>query len=402
VLEHNTALVISWSPRWKSYLYDVVTSVTVKKGGRWRTFEDGWYDGMEYLDVFPTGIFNQGWDRPEPWPNPNPPQCQPWCAPERYRACLYQEAGGAWRQFSLNRLVARWCNRLSLGGEGLFAFANEQAGNPVVQLVGNTLHKSQVSLCHMMYDVHFFLPSCTWASKGRHSARYRLFAVDTKTAREWQKHAKGIEPNNYDRWRLALPVYAPPGEVSTFDRVIRPDRYDDAYHWLPTDAAGWEAYEIPIDRSGVKFAHSPCEGRDGKGAAMVWSGQGGRHGWVSYQHPAQVLPNRRYCLSAWVRTLDLVGLGATIGITANMPIGGRRYPDHSYILLSPRRIKGITDWTKLTFDLPCFGDNSGTSSDGMFYRHNVVRLWLLQEGRGTTWFDDVLLEPIDGCSKEHR
>jgi hypothetical protein len=250
-----------------------------------------------------------------------------------------------------------------------------------------------------MYDVHFALPSCTWESKGTHRARYRLLAVDAKTARAWQKQAQGVEPGNYDRWRLALPVYAPPGEVSTFDRVIRPDRYDDAFHWQPTDAAGYEGFEIPFDRVGVKYAHAPRQGRDGKGAVMVWA-DGGRHGWVSNVHPIQVMPNCRYRLSAWVRTLDLAGAGATIGITGTMPIGGRKYPDHHRILLSPRRIKGAADWTKLTFDLPRFGDNSGTSDQGYFYRYNVVRLWLLQDGRGTTWFDDVLLEPIGGRSKD--
>ncbi|NQU76298.1 MAG: hypothetical protein HQ546_08315 [Planctomycetes bacterium] len=395
VLGHETQIDISWSPRWHSYVYQFQTRVSVGEGGDWRTFDDGWYDGMEYLDLYPAGVFNEGWSRPEPWDNPNPIQMRPWGAKERYRACLYQDASGQWRKFPLNHLVGRWCNRLKLGGDGLFAFVNEPAGNPVVQLLGSTRRDSMVSICHHMYDVHFVLPGPMWVPQGAQaSAGYRLFSVDEQTASSWQRKAQPMEVNDWDRWRLGLPAYEPPGKISTFDRAIRLDGYDSAFHWMPTNAAGWYGYEIPIDREDVKFTWSPRQGRDGKGAVAVWACQGGTWGWVSTMHPQQVKPNTRYSLSAWIKTRDLRGRGATVGITGTMPIGRKTYRNHENVLYCPRRIKGTSDWVRIEFNLPKFADNSGTDRNGYFYRHNVVQIWLIQDGTGTTWFDDVLLSPV--------
>lgn len=395
VLSHSMRMDISWSESLGSYVFDVDTRVKVGKGKSWKTFEAGWYDGMEYLNPLPSGAFNQGWDHPEPWPNHNPPQMQPWCAPERYQHCVYQAHDGKWNSFPLNHLVSSWANRLDMGGDGLFAYVAESAGNPVVQLMGDTRRKSNVSLCHALYDTHFVLPHTGWAEGGTEArAQYRLFAVGKKQALEWLRQSRKPVISGWERWRMGLPVYAPPGELSDFDRVIRPDSYDKETLWAPTDARGWWGHEIPVDISDAKFAWNPHDGRDGGGAVMVWSDNDGPWGWVSDAHQKQVAHNTKYRLTAWVKTREVVGSGSTIGITGNFPIGGKIHKDHNSILLCPKRIKGSSKWTKLQFDLPKFGDNSGTSKDGYFYRHNVVKIWLLQEGKGTTWFDDVLLEEI--------
>ena len=89
-------------------------------------------------------------------------------------------------------------------------------------------------------------------------------------------------------------------------------------------------------------------------------------------------PRRAVHITCFVKTRDLEGAGSSIAARYNIP----NEPDVYPIVSSPK-IKGTKDWTRLSLSL------DPAPQDAYF-----IHLFLRQEGRGTTWFDDLEVEYV--------
>ncbi|MCE5248833.1 hypothetical protein LLG96_01295 [bacterium] len=273
-----------------------------------------------------------------------------------------------------NRIVAIPHNHFSqsqksgifLKKEGIFAAVYEPDGNPAIQMLDDTADRSSISICPWGYDVHM---NCSLAPQELYkpiNLHFRFVPCPYDRARLLDRSAviQPVKPTEFNGLK-EVPMYEP---VSSFEKAVsveKPHEGDiDPWFWVPQDEKGaeWDktsghtgSCSLKIEKStpGISTWYSMCEGQ----------------GYFSEPWT----PCKGYEITCWVRTKDVAGPGASIGVCCHVPNITPEWP-----IARSERITGTKDWTKLTLRIgPPPKDTS------------IMSLYLQQVGKGTTWFDDL-------------
>lgn len=304
----------------------------------------------------------------DPWFNdcPAPAQRFPGMWKGRYQQFAYENAEGSVTAIPHHHVSCAQKGGIKLKRDGIFAVVYEPDGNPAIQFMGETADNANISICPWGYDVHlgYDIPATDLYKPIR--THIRVFKCPDTKARALVAAAK-INVLTTTNWSglTEFPIYEP---KCTFDKSMSVNKKRetelDYWFWIPNGEKGavWDktsgrndsfSLKIEKDTPGLGAWYSMCEGQGYFG--MPWK------------------PCKGYEVSCWVKTENVKGPGASIGIRYHVPNVPPEWP-----ITQSERITGTNGWTKLTVVIgPPPEDTS------------IVSLHLNQSGSGTTWFDDL-------------
>jgi hypothetical protein len=196
--------------------------------------------------------------------------------------------------------------------------------------------------------------------------------------------AKPIPPvlyNGFDE----LPLFARSSSFESGLQLSQPTRGNtDPWPWLPSTMAGagceWCRDEGRHDSNSLKIDKTSSDAAEW---LYQWEGDGGfTETWSK---------GKRFRVSVWVKTKDVVGRGASLAVRWGVYNHAERFP-----YLSSQRVVGtVGEWTKLEIEIegPPPEPSAHTPGSG-----TQIQIILRQDGSGTTWFDDILVEVLSSVS----
>jgi hypothetical protein len=130
------------------------------------------------------------------------------------------------------------------------------------------------------------------------------------------------------------------------------------------------------------------------------------HGIAGWQTPLFdrpiVKPGRRYRLSVYIRTRGLEGPGATLGYFPGQEEKSYSLsskPDEARTarpLFAGRRVRADSDWSRVEIVTPPMEEQALGKVLDYELRSCLIQPVLWHEGKGTSWFDDFVLEECSG------
>lgn len=339
------------------YVYSVraVFDVVTKDG--WLVTPNPTQGEVEFANVWPDGAFS-----------PNPDDSK------RYQAC-YVVTSRCVERIHHHHLETSDKHNIVMNSGDRFLWLLEEE-NPCLTL----LSKTQVTagVCSYMWDAHFAYKICDEGKDvvlpaGSHvEAEYELTSLD-------RNEAKAIVDRAVNRPApelASIPLYV--SVVNRFSETLQNTRTDLRYVW-PWESEVGPGSGLVLDRtcgfddsSSLKI-ESRGKGRSCWKATAIGPAFGGKH----------FVGGSRYELSAMVKTSDLAG-SAMIAVRLHREGHGSVFDMNTYeTFTSIQHLEGDTDWSVLKVITPPvspFPDR--------------LHLLLIQEGNGTTWFDNVFLEVL--------
>jgi len=423
VLESDWRMDVYYDPDLRSYVYDVNTTATVirkAKPEEYRPVE------FEYFDLFITGLLDtktalQFYKDGQHHPMPGP----------MWDYLVYEKQGDGYGsnhyliKAPLNRWITEAQNEFRITRDGIIGFMNHPAGNPVVQLVGDTAPVTNLGLCNWFYDLHFKHVLCDVKEPPQKgfstTARFRIMEYDFERSRRFMERAELPAYVKSEYEAKAYPRYEECG-VNSFERSVVIDTPDHSRIWRPF-------HDHPLYVSfGVTDVRAHRGGRPrhifeglttNPNAECIWDRQCGRTGTSSLKvvtiKPAiagwslplfeapQLEPGKQYKMSVWIRTRNLTGKGATLAVFPDA------YAHPWYLEVKDRskercplfartRIKGDSEWRKVEVMTPVIERVlRGRCFEYELYSCAIQPV-LWHEGRGESWFDDFVVEPVDDIS----
>jgi len=343
-------LTVSYDNDLKSYVYDLKGDADILRP---ETLHTGKKVRFEFCD---------------PWFNdcPAPAQKMPGMWTGRYQQFAYEDADGGVTSIPHHHVSNPQKGGIRLKRDGYFAAVYEPDGNPVIQIMGDTAEKTSIGICPWAYDVHLAYNADASELYAPIKTHIRFFKCPDKKAKQLNAAAK-IQIQTTTNWGglTEFPVYEP---TSTFEKSMSVNKVRetelDYWYWRPDGEAGavWDksfgrndshSLKIEKDTDGLGAWYSMCEGQGYFG--LPWT------------------PCKGYEVSCWVKTENVKGPGASIGIRSHVPNVPPEWP-----ITQSKRITGTNGWTKLTVTM-------GPPQDDT----SIVSLHFNQSGSGTTWFDDL-------------
>lgn len=317
------------------YAYDVKTQFVVNPGKTWKDSADG----LEYCNLIPynvVGPATAGQSTQWPW---------------QYRWVVYSEADGSPAKYPLSHNRGQYVHPKPDGG--YFGYVGDNVVNPIVffQNPADPALKGYSGLCHWAHDIHFrYLPNASgyeMPAGTRHEAHYRVVAFDAARSRKLVDSSK-LHP--YFAEKEEYPIYV--SGVNTFQKSRRRDEPQCEYLWRGGE---WDRQTGHSDTSSLRLTNT------GPGTVLSVVDIGG-------SHFSDAIRPGRYTITAWVKTKDVQGEGARIGLKL-------LYPEDKPVYC-PERVIGTSEWQQLRFstELPA---------------RAAVQIVLEVAGKGTAWFDDV-------------
>jgi hypothetical protein len=344
---HRT-LALTYDPHIESYVYDFqchldIHSPEVFDGEETVRFEycDPWYNDIPG----PTVRFPGQWQK-------------------RYSHLLAEKADGEVWQMPLNHMATGIPAPQSFKRGGLFLPAHDPGNNPAFEFVGETADRTSVGVCNWGYDIHFaghytreelYNPICP-------NFRVRL-CPDEKVER-MMAEAQPVPSVVYNGFE-ELPVYE---RKTSFERGLRlnePTSNDtDPWPWLPEgDGCEWSRAEGHSDSFSLKIAKQtdgPSEWVMDRESEGAWTER-----WTA---------STGFRVSAYVRTESVEGRGSCLAVRWGIYNYPQRFP-----YICSEKLTESNDWTRLTVEI----QGPAPPEVGAIY------IILRQDGKGTTWFDDL-------------
>jgi len=323
----------------ESYLYDVHVGLKVDPGVYWKDTADG----LEYCNLIPYNVVGPAVEMgKDAWP---------W-----------------WYQWAVIRAPDDHIYRHPIHHNGIRPVVPKQDGgfyayvlnpdvNPVVEFDNPTDEwlKPYAGLCNWAYDIHFRyrpyksqerIPSGT-----EFRAHYRVWGARQELASKWMDESE-LHPNFRTDREYAVFVRG----LNDFKKGRKYAEPHPEWAWRGT----WDKKVGHNDHFSLRI-----ENKEPKLSTAGYEGG-----------PSFFMPryeNGAYECSAWIRTENVKGKGATVYVENNDR-------QRSYC---PVRVTGTKNWTKVSFR----PDNVGAR----FWRVQTV---LELDGQGTAWFDDVELKRL--------
>lgn len=279
-----------------------------------------------------------------------------------------------------NHLESEEKQNIQLGEGDQVAWLLEDE-NPVITIVsGRTV---SAGLCAYMWDMHFAYKVChagapvVLSPGSTAEARYRISSMSRDEGEEWLKIGKRA----VSREAESTPVYVSGLNTfrDTFASVV--DEPDLKWPWVfqAAEGIGGEIFGT-LDRS---------TGVDDEASVSIRS-TGRRTGrWVATTlGPAFGEPafgtSKRFRLSAMVRTLELDGQARIALRLHRSGYPDLHHPESYDEFTGGDAVTGTSGWTMLSVTTPPIVPGP-----------DRVHIHLIHEGKGTSWFDNILFEETD-------
>lgn len=233
-------------------------------------------------------------------------------------------------------------------------------------------------VCAYMWDAHFGYRVCSNREPvilpvgSLFEAAYSLRAMSREEGEAIARSAAGGKSPETE----SVPIYLPGlNRFSTFPVDLQ-ERIADAWPWETEIDANVDAHCVIDDRIGFDDSHS----------ARIESRSSGKASWkattIGPAYGQQEFPaGSRFRLSAQVRTENLAGT-ATVVLRLHREGTEDLFDPSTYErFASPLTVRGDTRWTLLDLTTPPISPPP-----------DRVHILLVQEGPGTSWFDNVELE----------
>ena len=339
------------------YVYSVQATLDVQSKQGWLVTPNPTQGEVEFVNLWPDGTFS---------PNPNDPR--------RYQACYLVTPAGVER-IPHHHLETSDKHAIVMNRGDRFLWLQEDENPCLTILTENTV---TAGLCAYMWDAHFAYKICTEGKEvllpaGSHfEAGYELTSLD-------KNEAKPIIERAVDRPApdlTTIPLYV--SGVNHFTRTLQNAGADWRYIW-PWEAEG-DSVSTPVFDLGFGFDDSSC--------LRIDSPRAGKSCWkVTTLGPAfggkPFASGSQYQLSAIVKTSTLEGK-SMIAVRLHRENRGSVFEIQNYeTFTSGQTLQGDTDWRLLKVITPPISPAP-----------DRLHLLLIQEGSGTTWFDDVFFEVL--------
>ena len=246
------------------------------------------------------------------------------------------------------------------------AYAAHPVFNPAL-LIHATTVPLQAATCSSLFDEHIVFSRAGQDNLGEDGyfhfhMNLEFVSLPAALAKELlEQAADPVRPKKWWNETLALPFHV--DAVNSFEDAVDP--------WQPEDCP---IVEVPRDGAGP-VAWTDEAAHSGKRSLRLRQEKAGRLAAFPTGAVCKVTPHTRYRFAAWVKTATVTG-------AAKIEFAGYAYSYNNIShMASSCELHGSNDWTKLEVEL-----NSGDQAYLMPY--------LVLEGSGTAWFDDVRLEKI--------
>ncbi|MEM3692887.1 MAG: hypothetical protein QXI39_02555 [Candidatus Bathyarchaeia archaeon] len=285
----------------------------------------------------------------------------------RYQRFVYEALDGETIQVPINHFPSSHKSEIRLRENGLFAAVYEVDGNPALQILGETARRSVLSICPWGYDVHMGLILKPEELSRPIEARFRILQLSDDKAKRMESLARLRSLKPHEVPFSVVPAYSRRCSFETPCDANKPYEGIDPWPWTPIAGKGhaWETKEGRSDGYSLKIE------KEDYGLAQWGIQHEGAGGWMG-----PWIPRRAVRISCFVKTKDVEGVGSSIAARYNIPNEPDVYP-----IVSSKRLRGTNDWTRLFVILE-------PAPEDAYFLH----IFLRQEGRGTTWFDDLEVE----------
>jgi len=332
VVESDWRMEVYYDADLCSYVYDVTSKATVFKKPDPATYNPVEF---EYFDLYTTGMLVQAtayqfYRDGKHYPVPGPL----WDYMVYEKDIDVYDCNRYWIKAPLNHLITSVQNNVRVRRDGYIGMMHHPAGNPMVQLVGDTATVSRIDTCNWFYDLHFnhalrFVQEPP--PRGLTvTARFRIVNFDDAHSRPIMEQAQIPPLPEGEHAAKTYPRYETEG-VNSFERALALDQGDHAKIWRPFhDHPLYTSYgqcDVYLHGDGVRHAlyakaftnpRARClwdrtYARTGAASLKVVTEASAVAGWnLPLFEAPQVAPGRRYRLSVCIKTRDLRGPGATL------------------------------------------------------------------------------------------
>jgi hypothetical protein len=339
------------------YVYHVDASLDVRSDQGWLVTPNPSQGEVEFANLWPSGTFS---------PNPKDQKL--------YQACYHVSAAGVGRIPHHHVETSDKHNIAMSAGDKFLWIPHEE--NPCLTIL--SAETVTAGVCAYMWDAHFAYKICIEGKDvilpaGAHfEASYELGSID-------EKEAESIIDKAVDKPApelATIPLYVP--GVNHFTRTLQNIGRDWRYVW-PWETEG-DAVSTPVFDLAYGFDDTSCLRIDSTG--------NGKSCWkVTTLGPAfggkPFVDGAQYQLSAIMKTMKLEGK-SMIALRLHRTGKGSEFDLQNYeTFTSGLTLQGDADWRLVKVITPPVTPVP-----------DRVHILLIQEGCGTTWFDDVFFEVL--------
>ena len=335
------------------------------------------YDFKAHLEIHSPEVFDRDeqvtFEYCDPWYNdiPAPSVAFPGMWQKRYTHFLAEKSDGTIWQMPLNHMATGIPSPQSFKKGGLFVLGYDPGNNPAFEFVGQTADRTSVSVCNWGYDIH-----C-----GAHYSREELYAplcphfrirlCPDEKVQEMRDAAEPVPPVYYNGFE-ELPLYERRTSFAKGLRLNQPTPGPtDPWPWLPEgEGTEWCKDEGRSDGFSLKIS------KDTPGPSEWTMNREGEGSWTQKWTPAI-----GFRVTAYIKTENVQGRGSFLAVRW----GVYNYPER-YPYICSRKLVGTQDWIQVQVEI------HGPPPPDI----SAIGIILRQDGSGTTWFDDLEVEVLQG------
>jgi len=363
-LKEETWLELTYDSAIQSYVYDIRTRLKIRPGSEdFVLSRDN--RGLEFGDILPAGAND----------------CFPPRGKKKYTHILYMGTDRKLYNRPQNRHLGPEKKGIFYSPGGFLAFAAEKQGNPAVEFLGDTGSLAVSEICWAMYDVHFKFRREAQAGlieKGRPlEIHYRFFSLGHEKA---EKMLAMSSPDPVlEHPMVRCPVFIEDG-INFFEPSDEYRRPSDKWFWQMSDTSCYWDWNRGCRKRG-SLAISREEKENG-GEGCTGMGSRGKSCWELYAIGKTSSITGRYEIRAMVKTLEVKGRAYMAWQIKNICGETESIEPSGENVEISESVSGTTDWKEIRIE-------TGENRNG-----NLGGLYLVMEGSGRCWFDEVQVRQI--------
>jgi len=363
-MQQETWLNLSYDGELSSYVFTIKSRLTVKQGGA--SVAKRLTLGLEFQDILPEGCF----DRFLPHGD------------KKFSWFVYKGQDGHLHKLPHTHQLNQTKMDLGFCHDGLLAFVAEREYNPVIELTGKTGIQTKGHICFWAWDFHFFLSNIDIASltpQAPLEVNYKIYSIPYERACSMLDEAK-LSPV-LDIPEVKTPVYV----INGVNRFEPSNEYCQ-----PCDGWFWQSNNAPIENEHKNDPNCMWDQKEGyktPGSLSIHRQSDiGKSFWVfnfiSANYPPHPPVSGKYRVQAMVKTK---------GVSGKVYLGWQfrewikdlpgKYNVRG-IECSHKTLKDDNEWQEISFE---------TTDAG---KAQWAGVYLIQEGKGKSWFDEVQVIPI--------
>ena len=347
-------LTLTWDDEIESYIYDFACRLEIHSpeaialdGPPRFEYSDPWYVDIPGPMVEFPGMWRRG----------------------AHTHILCEKPDGTVHRMPLNHLGIRSASGAPVRPGGILVPVFEAGNNTAIEFVGESAEGDSISVCHWGYDIHLSASLSREALYEPIFRQFRIYLCPDDKAQRLMAAAPPCPPSDVCGMN-ELPLYE---RKTSFEKSCplneAPPGPTDPWPWLPEGEG--VSYEENFGRSDKYCLRIS---RDAPGLSqwrMYYEGEGG---WCE-PWPTVV----GYRVSGYIKTENVTAAGAAIALRWE-----RYNQTNNYPYVYSERLTGTHDWTPVSVTL------AGRHPEDC----NAVDIALMQEGTGTSWFDDLEVEVL--------